>query len=268
VDQRNLPLSGTYEPGGDGSGVHGFVIDTGIKNDPSGTELQLSPDGFSAHPGGTVDAEGHGTHVSGSFGSKSWGVAKGVTLHAVRALDENGSGSDSNVIRAVDWVTAWKLAHPTEPAVGNSSLGGGASPALDLAYCNSIDAGVTHVFAAGNETEDAKTSSPARVLQGITVGATRSDDKASFFSNYGPIVDVWAPGSGITSLMMGGGSTVMSGTSMASPHVAGAAALYLQRHPTAKPAEVLAGLIAQATDDKVTETGPGSTKRLLFVKEN
>lgn len=268
VDQRDLPLSGTYEPGGDGNGVHAFEIDTGIKNDPAEFGTRLSPEGFSAHPGGTVDAEGHGTHVAGTIGSKTWGVAKLVTLHAVRVLDASGSGSDSDVIRGVDWVTDWKLAHPTEPAVANSSLGGGASPALDQAYCNSIAAGVTHVFAAGNETEDAKNSSPARVLQGITVGATWRDDTASYFSNFGPILDVWAPGSGITSLMLGGGSTVMSGTSMASPHVTGAAALYLQRHPLAKPDEVVEGLKTQATDGKVTEEGAGSTRRMLYVREN
>ena len=269
VDQRDLPLSGTYEPGGDGNGVHAFVIDTGIWK-PPGDEFgdRLSTEGFSAHPGGTVDAEGHGTHVTGTIGSKTWGVAKMVTLHAVRVLDASGSGSDSDVIRGVDWVTDWKLAHPLEPAVANSSLGGGASPALDQAYCDSIAAGVTHVFAAGNETEDAKNSSPARVLQGVTVGATWRDDTASYFSNYGPLLDTWAPGSGITSLLMGGGSTVMSGTSMAAPHVTGAAALYLQRHPLAKPDEVLFGLIAQATDGKVTEAGPGSTHRLLYVKED
>ncbi len=265
TDQRDLPLDGVYEPGAEGLGVHAYVVDTGMDvNHPEFTGRV--GEGFSATGDGVADDNGHGTHVAGTVGGTEFGIAKKVTLHPVRVL-VRGSGTDSQVIAGVDFVTR----HAREngwPAVANMSLGGSASPALDRAVCNSIQAGVSYAIAAGNESQDACNSSPARVAEAITAGASNRSDARASFSNTGACVDVFAPGQDITSARNGGGSTTLSGTSMASPHVAGVAALCLERQPGATPAQIERCVIDHATRDKLASIGVGSPNRLLYARED
>ena len=263
IDQRNLPLGGSYVYEQTGASVHAYVIDTGLRS----THAQFTGrvgNGYTAISDGqgTNDCNGHGTHVAGTVGGTTHGVAKAVTLHPVRVLGCSGSGSTSGVIAGVDWVTANRV----KPAVANMSLGGGASSALDTAVVNSIDAGVTYAIAAGNSNADACTTSPARVAAALTVGATTSADARASYSNYGTCLDLFAPGSSITSAWYTSdtATSTLSGTSMASPHVAGAAALYLQTSPLATPAQVAQAVLAQATQGKVTGGGTGSPNRLLY----
>jgi len=194
IDRRNLPLNGTYTYTATGAGVNAYIIDTGIRTSHSdfGGRARV---GYDAIGGNGQDCNGHGTHVAGTVGGSTYGVAKGVTLYAVRVLDCSGSGSTSGVIAGVDWVTR----NHVKPAVANMSLGGGASTALDTAVNNSISAGVTYAIAAGNSNRDACKYSPARVSAAITVGATTSSDVRASYSNYGSCVDLFAPGSSITS---------------------------------------------------------------------
>lgn len=264
LDQRNLPLSTTYSYGNTGAGVKAFIIDTGIRfahTDFGGRATS----GYDAIDGGSADdCNGHGTHVAGTVGGTTYGVAKQVSLVAVRVLDCGGSGSTSGVIAGVNWVTNNR---GSGPAVANMSLGGGVSSALDTAVRNSIASGVTYALAAGNENTNACTSSPARTAEAITVGATTRTDARSSFSNYGTCVDIFAPGSSITSAWSTSNTatSTINGTSMASPHVAGAAAVYLQGNPSASPATVASYLIGQATTGKVTSPGTGSPNRLLYI---
>jgi subtilisin family serine protease len=264
IDQRSLPLSGTFTYDATGAGVRAYVIDTGI--------LPLHVDfggravaGFDAVGDGRngIDCNGHGTHVAGTVGGTTWGVAKGVQLIGVRVLDCSGSGSNSGVIAGVDWVTA----NHVKPAVANMSLGGGASTALDNAVANSIAAGVTYVVAAGNSNRNACNYSPARVSAAITVGATTSTDARSSFSNFGSCLDLFAPGSSITAPWYTSttATATISGTSMASPHVAGVAALYLQGSPTASPSTVANALVNNATTNAVSNAGRNSPNRLLYT---
>jgi subtilisin family serine protease len=265
TDQRDLPLDGVYEPGSDGQGVHAYIVDTGL--DVSHAEFSgRVGEGFSATGDGIADDAGHGTHVAGTVGGTTFGIAKQVILHPVRVL-VRGSGSDSQVIAGVDFVTRHAREHGW-PAVANMSLGGSASPALDRAVCNSIAAGVTYAIAAGNESQDACGSSPARVAEAITVGASDRSDARASFSNTGQCVDLFAPGLDITSARNGGGQTALSGTSMASPHVAGVSALCLQRQPGAAPAQVAQCVVDHATRDKLTAIGAGSPNRLLYAKDD
>jgi subtilisin family serine protease len=263
IDQRNLPLNNTYNYTATGAGVHAYIIDTGIRI----THTQFggrTGNGFTAinDGNGTNDCNGHGTHVSGTVGGSTYGVAKSVTLHPVRVLSCSGSGSNAGVIAGVDWVTA----NHVKPAVANMSLGGGISTALDNAVANSIAAGVTYAIAAGNSNANACNSSPARTPSAITVGSTTNTDARSSFSNFGTCVDIFAPGSSITSSWNTSDSATntISGTSMATPHVAGVAALFLQGNPTASAATVTAGIINTATPNVVTNPGSGSPNRLLF----
>lgn len=264
VDQASLPLSGTYSYDFDGNGVNAYIVDTGIRKthqDFGGRALH----GFSAiNDGrGSDDCNGHGTHVAGTVGGATWGIAKRVTLWAVRVLNCSGSGTTSGVIAGLDWVTA----NGVEPAVANMSLGGGASTALDDAVRRSIAAGVTYAVAAGNDNLNACNYSPARVGEALTAGATTSTDARSSFSNFGSCLDVFAPGSAITAAWSTSDSATntISGTSMASPHVAGAAILYLHENPTATPAQVAAAIVNAATPGKVTNAGSGSPNRLLYT---
>jgi len=265
IDQRDLPLNGTYNYFATGTGVRAYIIDTGIR----ATHSQFAGrviSGFTAiNDGrGTTDCNGHGTHVAGTVGGSTYGVAKNVTLVAVRVLDCNGSGSNSGVIAGVDWVSSNHTAG--QPAVANMSLGGGASSALDTAVNNSINDGVTYAIAAGNNNANACNYSPARVANAITVGSTTSSDARSSFSNYGSCLDIFAPGSSITSSWSTSdtATNTISGTSMAAPHVAGVAALYLEANPGASPATVGSAIISNATLNHVTNPGSGSPNRLLY----
>ncbi|HEX6718737.1 MAG TPA: S8 family peptidase [Pyrinomonadaceae bacterium] len=265
IDQRDLPLDGNYNYTATGSGVKAYIIDTGIR----ATHTQFAGrviSGFTAiNDGlGTNDGNGHGTHVSGTVGGSTYGVAKNVTLVAVRVLDSSGSGTNSGVISGVDFVTSDHQAG--QPAVANMSLGGGLSSALDTAVANSISDGVTYSIAAGNSNVDACTTSPADVPSAITVGSTTSTDARSSFSNFGTCLDIFAPGSSITSSWNTSdtATNTISGTSMATPHVTGVAALFLETNPTASPATVTAAIINSSTANKVTNAGSGSPNRLLY----
>jgi hypothetical protein len=264
VDQRALPLGGSYVYEQTGAAVHAYVIDTGLRSTHAEFAGRVG-NGFTAiNDGqGTNDCNGHGTHVAGTVGGTTYGIAKGVTIHPVRVLGCSGSGSTSGVIAGVDWVTANRVL----PAVANMSLGGGASSALDAAINASVNAGVVYAVAAGNSSANACLSSPARVPAALTVGATTTTDARSSFSNFGTCLDVFAPGSSITSAWYTSNTATatLSGTSMASPHVAGAAALYLQTNPTALPAAVAQAIVAQATANVVSGAGSGSPNRLLYT---
>jgi len=263
IDQRNLPLSATYAYTTTGSGVNVYIIDTGIRR----THTQFGGRafvGFDSVGDGqnTNDCNGHGTHVSGTVGGSTYGVAKAVRLFAVRVLNCSGSGTNSGVIAGVDWVTANHIS----PAVANMSLGGGASTALDTAVNNSINSGVTYAIAAGNSNANASNFSPARVAAAITVGSSTISDARSSFSNFGSVVDIFAPGSSILSSWNTSdtATATLSGTSMATPHVAGVAARFLQSNPTASPATVRNEIVNQATLSHLSGIPSGTANRLLF----
>jgi hypothetical protein len=264
IDQRDLPLDRTFAPGADGAKVHTYTIDTGLDAGHPDFQGRVG-EGFSVFGGEPSDGHGHGTHVSGTIAGTQWGVAKKATVHAVRVLDAQGSGSDSDVIRGIEWVTEHARANGW-PAVANMSLGGGVSPALDQAVCNSIAAGVSYAIAAGNDNLNACSYSPSRVKQALTLGASDERDVSAGFSNTGTCIDLYAPGVDVESAAAGGGSTVFSGTSMASPHGAGAAALCLQRQP-GPPEAVAACVVNNATPDTLTRVGSDTPNRLVYVKQ-
>ncbi len=266
VDQRNLPLNSTYHYDATGSGVKAYIIDTGVLTTHNEFTGRTAP-GYSAIGGTPTDCHGHGTHVAGTVGGTTYGVAKGATIIPVRVLDCNGSGTDSGVIAGIDWVTS---NHTSGPAVANMSLGGGVSSSLDAAVNNSINDGVFYAVAAGNDNgANACNGSPGRVPAAVTVGSTTSSDARSSFSNIGSCLDIFAPGSSITSAWYTSNTATntISGTSMATPHVTGAAALYLQTHATASPSAVSSWLTSNATTGKVTNPGTGSPNRLLYTLE-
>ena len=263
VDQRTLPLDGLYHHVGDGAGVTVFVIDTGIRHDHVEFTGRILAGATAIDDGNeTEDCNGHGTHVSGTVAGTTFGMAKLAKIVPIRVLDCEGSGSFDGIIAGVDFVAA---NHPAN-SVANMSLGGPASAAVDTAIKNAVTSGVTIVVAAGNETQDACNVSPAREPTAITVGATTLSDARADFSNFGRCVDILAPGVDITSagFQSATGTAVLSGTSMASPHVAGAAALFAGSHPGSTPAQVAQGLLASATRGQLTDLA-GSPNLLLFT---
>jgi len=269
IDQRNLPLSGTFTYTATGAGVKAYVIDTGIRFSHSQFGGR-AVSGYDAVDGGSADdCNGHGTHVSGTIGGSTYGVAKGVQLVGVRVLNCSGSGTTSGVIAGVDWVTGNHAAG--QPAVANMSLGGGASSALDSAVQRSINDGVSYAIAAGNGNrggvaQNACNYSPARVGAAMTIGATDSTDRKASWSNYGSCVDWFAPGVSITSAWYTSttATRTISGTSMATPHTAGVAALYLQSNPSASPATVRSALYSNTTKSIVTSSNT-TNNHLLFT---
>ncbi len=263
IDQRNRPLNGTYVYNWTGSGVRAYIIDTGIRTAHTQFGGRAS-NVFDAFGGNGQDCNGHGTHVAGTVGGSTYGVAKSSLLRGVRVLNCSGSGSNSGVIAGVDWVRQNHIA----PAVANMSLGGGASTALDNAVNNLHNAGVSIAVAAGNSNANACNSSPARAANAITVGSTTSTDARSSFSNFGTCLDLFAPGSSILSAWYTSNSATatLSGTSMASPHVAGVAALYKQANPSASSTTIRNAIVNNATTGVVTNAGSGSPNRLLYSR--
>jgi subtilisin family serine protease len=268
IDQRTLPLSGTFTYTNTGTGVTAYIIDTGIRYSHADFGGRATF-GFDSFGGDGSDCHGHGTHVAGTVGGSTWGVAKGVTLVAVRVLNCSGSGTTSGVIAGVDWVTQHHAG--SNPAVANMSLGGGASTALDTAVQNSIADGVSYAVAAGNgnqggRQQDACKYSPARVPEAMTIGATDKTDRKASWSNYGPCVDWFAPGVSITSAWYTSNTAAntISGTSMATPHTAGVAAQYLQANPGASPATVRSVLFNDTTKGIVTSSST-TNNHLLFT---
>jgi subtilisin family serine protease len=263
IDQTGLPLDTSYTYPNGGAGVTAYIIDTGIWASTADFSGRTGT-GFSAILPGLqgLDCNGHCTHVAGTVGGTAYGVAKAVTIVPVQVLNCLGSGTTAGVIQGVDWVTE----NAVKPAVANMSLGGGVSEALDAAIAASIDSGVTYAVAAGNETADACGVSPARTPEAITVAASTETDARADFSNYGECVDLFAPGENITSPYLLGQPSALSGTSMASPHVAGAAAVYLSAHPDASPAEVAEALTGAATAGAVSDV-QGSPNLLLHITD-
>ncbi|MGD9796262.1 MAG: S8 family peptidase [Acidimicrobiia bacterium] len=263
IDQRSLPLDRGFSISGDGAGVRAYIVDTGINLESSDFTGRIDV-GFSAIDSTTQDCHGHGTHVSGIVGGTDFGVAPAVTLVPVRVSACGGTATLANAIAGIDWAIA---DHVSGPAVMNISLGGSSSDLLDDAVARAVADGITVVVAAGNSNTDACTRSPARALEAITVAASTITDARYSASNTGTCVDLFAPGVTITSDWIGNptATRVLSGTSMAAPHVAGAAAAYLSAHPDAAPAQVLAALLAGATTGVVIDAGPDSPNALMYV---
>ncbi|MEU3747725.1 MULTISPECIES: S8 family peptidase [Streptomyces] len=265
IDQADTAGDQKYTyPDGGGEGVTAYVIDTGVRishQDFGGRAAH----GFDAVDNDQTadDGNGHGTHVAGTIAGTAHGVAKKAKVVAVRVLDDNGSGTTEQVVAGIDWVTQ----NHSGPSVANMSLGGGADEALDAAVQRAIASGVTFAVAAGNESSDAGQGSPSRVPEALTVASSTKDDEQSDFSNFGSVVDLYAPGSDITSAWNDSdtGVKTISGTSMASPHVAGAAALYLAANPSATPADTAAALSGSATADAIKNPSSGTANKLLKV---
>ncbi|MFJ8824671.1 S8 family peptidase [Streptomyces sp. NPDC102467] len=266
IDQKDLPLDTSYSsPESAGAGATVYMIDTGIRisHHDFGGRASYGWD-FVDGDATAQDGNGHGTHVAGTVAGKTYGVAKKANVVAVRVLDDEGAGTTAQVIAGIDWVTK----NAKKPAVANMSLGGYGNDQLDAAVRNSIASGVTYTVAAGNDGLPADLYSPARVKEAVTVGATDRADARASFSNWGTRVDLFAPGVDITSASYTNntGKATFSGTSMATPHAAGAAALYLADHPQATPAEVGKALVGQAVPDRVSSAGLGSPNKLLQIE--
>ncbi|MFK8905772.1 S8 family peptidase [Streptomyces sp. YS-3] len=265
IDQAETAGDGKYTyPDSAGEGVTAYVIDTGVRVTHKDFGGRASS-GFDAIDNDTTadDGNGHGTHVAGTIAGTAHGVAKKAKIVAVRVLDDQGSGSTEQVVAGIDWVTK----NHKGPSVANMSLGGGADPALDTAVQKAIASGVTFAVAAGNESADAGQGSPSRVKEAITVASSTKDDQQSDFSNFGAVVDLYAPGSDITSDWNTDDSATktISGTSMATPHVVGAAAVYLAAHKDATPAQVSDALTGGATAGKISNPSAGTPNKLLKV---
>lgn len=267
IDQSATAGDAKYTyPDAAGEGVTAYVIDTGVRVGHQDFGGRASS-GFDAidNDDDANDGNGHGTHVAGTIAGTEHGVAKKAKIVAVRVLDDSGSGTTEQVVAGIDWVTR----HHSGPSVANMSLGGGVDEALDAAVTKAVASGVTFAVAAGNESADASTSSPARVPEAITVASSTKDDRQSDFSNFGKGVDIYAPGSDITSdwNTSDSATNTISGTSMATPHVTGAAAVYLAGHPDAPPAQVSAALTGGATADKISNPSSGTPNKVLKVVE-
>jgi subtilisin family serine protease len=266
IDQQALPLSTTYDDGDfQGANTKSYVVDSGI--DPSNTDFEgRVTSGYDAVLDGlgSGDCNGHGTHVAGTIGSKTFGVAKKTSLIPVRVLDCAGSGYNSSVIAGLNWIAGNYV--PGEAAVVNMSLGGSTSSALDEAVENLISRGITVVVAAGNDNVDACNHSPARTPAAITVGATNTDDSRATYSNYGSCLDIFAPGTSIPSTWLGVNYyAILSGTSMAAPHVAGVIVRFLGQYPGLSPAQVTNSIKTSSTKNLVTSPGTGSPNRLVYL---
>ncbi len=263
IDQIDRPLNTQYNFNYTGAGVTAFVIDTGIHTGHSEFAGRVLA-GYSgvADGNGTNDCYGHGTHVAGILGGSTYGVAKLVSIVPVRVLDCKGSGTLSGVIAGIDWAAGTSL----RPAVANVSLGSSRSTAFNAAVAGAVNSGITVVVAAGNSTADACNYSPSSEPTAITVGASTATDARASYSNYGSCVDIFAPGSSITSAWIGSttATNTISGTSMASPHVAGVAALALQANPQATPAAVVSFVLSNASPNRLTSVGTGSPNKLAF----
>jgi subtilisin family serine protease len=259
IDQRNLPLSGTYSYTHTGAGVTAYVIDTGIDTsvqDFGGRAQNV----YDALGGNGTDCNGHGTHVAGTIGGATYGVAKSVQLRGVRVLNCSGSGSVSGIITALDWVRT----HAVKPAVANMSLGGGFSSSLNTASNNLANSGVFLAVAAGNENRNACNVSPASASAAYTTAASDSTDKRASFSNWGSCVDGYAPGVSIKSDWLGGGTNTISGTSMATPHVTGVGALYKSTFGDASSSAVATWINTNATTGVIRSNRTGTPNRLLY----
>ncbi|WP_329041370.1 S8 family serine peptidase [Streptomyces sp. NBC_00178] len=247
-----------------GEGVTAYIVDTGLYGQHADFEGRASSGyDFIDNDSDASDCHGHGTHVAGTVGSKDYGVAKKVKLVGVRVLNCQGSGSTSQIVAGMDWVAR----NAKKPAIANMSLGGGSDQAMDDAVQGAINAGVPVAVAAGNDSKDACGTSPARLPAAITLGSTDSNDARSSFSNYGRCLDLFAPGGSIVSTRMGGGTQTMSGTSMATPHAAGAAAIYLSAHTGATPQQVRDALVNNSLSGVVTNPGTSSPNKLLDVSD-
>jgi len=258
IDQPSLPLDDTYSPNGSGAGVHAYIIDTGI--DPSHPDFGgRASVAFDATGSDGIDCNGHGTHVAGTVGGTEYGVAKQVSLYGVRVLDCGGSGTFADVIAGMDWVAA----NAQRPAVANMSLGGGADPTVNAAATALANSGVFLAVAAGNETTDACTRSPASAEGVFTTAASAIDDTSAYFTNTGSCVEGYAPGVSITSAWLGGGTNTISGTSMASPHVAGVGALYKGANGDTDSGTVISWLQANASAGAISDAPAGTTADML-----
>jgi len=259
IDQRNLPLNNAYTYNHTASTVTAYVIDTGINYSHPNFGGRASK-GYDVFGGTGADCNGHGTHVAGTIGGSTFGVAKAVRLKAVRVLNCSGSGTWSGVIAGIDWV---RLNSPG-PAVANMSLGGGFNSAVNTATANLSNSGVLVAVAAGNSAANACSFSPASTPQAVTAAASDRTDRSASFTNFGSCVDLYAPGVSITSAWLGTGSNTISGTSMASPHVAGVAALYKSTFGEAASSTVHAWIVNNATLGKIIGAPSGTPNRLLY----
>ena len=265
IDQASLPLDKAYSFTANGAGVHVYIIDSGIWTTHAEFKGRATADFSAIDDGyGATDCVGHGTHVAGIVGGVTAGVAKGVRLHSIRVLDCNNAGTTSQVVAGIDWMIAILIA----PAVANIIIGGPRSDMFNQAVERAIAVGITVVVAAGNQRTDACNYSPSSAANAITVGATTSTDQIAGFSNFGPCVDIFAPGESISSASFGTNKSLitMSGTSMSSPHVAGAAALLLQQNASATPEAILSALVGQAVPGVVVGLDSETPNMLIQVR--